>query len=61
MNEKTAFKAQRSLELTLDEADTAPDDEFSEIIWKAVRGSDVPLPPGNVAAFVMERKADWDD
>ncbi len=61
MNVATAFGARRSLELTLEEADTAPEDEFNEIIWKAVRGAGSPLPPRQIAAFVMERKTGDDD
>ena len=62
MNVATAFGAQRSLELTLEDADSAPEAEFSEIIWKAVRGAESPVPPRCIAAFVMERKGgDGDD
>ena len=57
MNVATAFGAQRSVELTLEDADSAPEAEFSEIIWKAVRGAESPVPPRCIAAFVMERKA----
>ena len=62
MNAATAWGAQRSLELTLDDADSAPEAEFNEIIWKAVRGAGSPLPPRHIAAFVMEHRAgDHDD
>ena len=62
MNAATAFGAQRSLELTLEDADTAPEAEFNEIIWKGVRGADSPLPPRHIAAYVMERRTgDIDD
>ena len=42
--------------MSLTEADTAPEAELNEIIWKSVRGSASPVPPRRVAAFVMERK-----
>jgi YVTN family beta-propeller protein len=61
MNVAAAFGSQRSLELTLEDADSAPEAEFNEIIWKAVRGAGSPLPPRQVAAFVMERKSGDDD
>jgi hypothetical protein len=53
LNSKTAYGAQKSLELTLDKADTAPDDEFNRILWKAIKGEDKPFPPRTRAAFVI--------
>jgi YVTN family beta-propeller protein len=49
----TAYGAQRSIDLTLEVADTSDDSEYNEIIWKAIRGVSSPLPPKRVAAFVM--------
>jgi hypothetical protein len=37
-------------------ADSEDDREYSELIWKAIRGAASPLPPRRVAAFVDERK-----
>jgi hypothetical protein len=59
-NTAAAFGARQSEELTLEEADTADDDEYNVILWKAVKGADSPLPPRHVAAFVLERR-DADD
>jgi hypothetical protein len=54
-NTAHAFGARRSLELALDEADEAPEQELNEIIWKSVRGASSEMPPRRVAAFVLER------
>ncbi|MDO8544400.1 MAG: bifunctional YncE family protein/alkaline phosphatase family protein [Opitutaceae bacterium] len=51
-NLATAYGAQRSLVLNLDDIDSAPDHEFNEILWKAIKGPDAVLPPRRVAAFV---------
>lgn len=45
-NSASAFGARRSMQLVLDEADAAPDDELNEILWKAIKGRDSPMPPG---------------
>ena len=37
-------------------ADEADDREYNEIIWKAVRGAESPLPPRKVAAFVKPKE-----
>jgi len=58
LNEKnslSAFGAKRSMKLALEEADAAPEDELNEIIWKAVKGRNSPMPPRKVAAFVAAR------
>lgn len=57
-NATTAYKAERSLELTLDKADTAPDNEFNEILWKAIKGQGAALPPRRVAAFLRYKDQD---
>jgi YVTN family beta-propeller protein len=57
-NPSTALGAARSLELTLEQADTSDDREYNEIIWKAVKGADAELPPRRVAAFVRARKSE---
>ena len=56
-NDRGAFGAEASLELDLDEAEDQADDlVFNEIIWKAVRGADSPMPPPVHSAFVLPRK-----
>ncbi len=55
MNKATAYGADRSREMPLEVADVADDREYNEIIWKAVRGADSPVPPRKVAAFVKSR------
>jgi hypothetical protein len=56
-NTRDAFGAEVSLELDLDEAEDRADDlVFNEIIWKAVKGKDSPMPPPVRSAFVLPRK-----
>ncbi len=56
-NGRDAFGAEASLELDLDEAEDRADDlVFNEIIWKAVKGKDSPMPPPVRSAFVLPRK-----
>jgi hypothetical protein len=54
-NERTAWGAERSGKLKLDVEDQADDLVFNEIIWKAVKGADSPMPPPVRAAFVLPR------
>ncbi|HVM47135.1 MAG TPA: bifunctional YncE family protein/alkaline phosphatase family protein [Candidatus Acidoferrum sp.] len=62
LNTTKAFGAQRSQKMSLEVADTAPEDELNEIIWKSVRGDGSAVPPRRVAAFVLERpSSDHDD
>ena len=58
VNTTAAYGAEKSMHLTLEEADTTDDGVYNEILWRALKGSAAPLPPRNVAAFVMERAAD---
>ena len=46
---------QKSEELDLTEADRAPDDDFSKIIWYAVKGINAEYPAIRRSAFVKER------
>ncbi len=56
-NTRDTFGAEASLELDLDEAEDQADDlVFNEIIWKAVKGKDSPMPPPVRSAFVLPRK-----
>ena len=49
-NTLDAFGAEASLEL-----DDADDLVFNEIIWKAVKGKDSPMPPPVRSAYVLPR------
>ncbi len=55
-NLATAWGAEASKRLNLDVEDRADDLIFNEIIWKAVKGADSPMPPPVRAAFVIPRK-----
>ncbi|HRH58935.1 MAG TPA: bifunctional YncE family protein/alkaline phosphatase family protein [Chitinophagaceae bacterium] len=65
INEKnTKQNAWQRLSETFDftKEDRAPDDAFSEVIWKAVKGIDSPMPAPRRAAFVqVSEKKDEDD
>ena len=57
-NTRDAFGAEVSMELDLDEAEDRADDlVFNEIIWKAVKGKDSPMPPPVRSAFVLKSEA----
>jgi DNA-binding beta-propeller fold protein YncE len=56
-NTRDSFGAEASSKLDLDEAEDRADDlVFNEIIWKAVKGKDSPMPPPVRSAFVLPRK-----
>ena len=55
-NLRTAWGAEQSMRLNLEIEDRADDLIFNEIIWKAVRGADSPMPPPVHAAFVLPRR-----
>lgn len=52
VNPPGAPGARRSMEMNFQEADAAPDIEFNEIIWKAIRGKDSVMPAPIRSAFV---------
>jgi hypothetical protein len=54
-NLATAWGADASKRLNLEIEDRADDLIFNEIIWKAVRGPDSPMPPPVHSAFVLPR------
>ncbi len=53
LNPDNTGLSQLSHEINLDREDQAPDDIFSEIIWKAVRGEHAVMPAPRHSAFVM--------
>lgn len=55
-NVASDYGAQESMQLTLDVADTAPDDEYNRILWKAIKGAESEVPPRRRAAFVLARE-----
>ena len=55
-NTRTAWGAEASKRLNLEIEDRAEDLVFNEIIWKAVKGADSPMPPPVRAAFVLPRR-----
>jgi YVTN family beta-propeller protein len=55
-NLESSYGAQRSIELTLEVADTSDDNEYNEIIWKAMKGESSTLPPRRIATFVMPHR-----
>jgi sugar lactone lactonase YvrE len=44
-NERTAYGAERSLKMDFSEYDKIDDFELNEILWRAVKGKDAPVPP----------------
>jgi hypothetical protein len=47
--------AEESARLNLEIEDRADDLLFNQIVWKAVRGANSPMPPPVHSAFVMPR------
>jgi DNA-binding beta-propeller fold protein YncE len=60
-NETGAPGAAESMAMDMSEADRAPDLELNEIIWRAVRGPAVSMPPPVRAAFLRPVADDDDD
>ena len=52
MNDPAAPAAKATALMNLEEADRVPDIAANEILWKAVRGRESPMPPPVRAAFV---------
>jgi hypothetical protein len=44
-NQRTAYGAERSMKMDFSEYDRIDDFELNEILWRAVKGVDAPLPP----------------
>ncbi len=44
-NSRTAYGAQRSLQMNFARADDAPEEALNEILWHSIKGRDSPLPP----------------
>jgi hypothetical protein len=45
LNAPTAYGADRSARMDFDEYDRIDDFELNEILWRAIKGKDAPLPP----------------
>ncbi len=45
LNTATAYGADRSARMDFDEYDKIDDFELNEILWRAIKGTDAPLPP----------------
>ena len=45
VNAPTAYGAERSLKMDFDEYDRIDDFELNEILWRAIKGKDAPVPP----------------
>ncbi|HVS96283.1 MAG TPA: bifunctional YncE family protein/alkaline phosphatase family protein [Puia sp.] len=52
--------SKQSSRIDLTREDRVPDKVFNEILWKGIKGGDVPLPPPNRAAFVRVSETDRD-
>ncbi len=52
LNPGDSRDAKASLAANLDEADFVPDVEFNEILWRAMKGDKIPMPPPIRSAFV---------
>ncbi|MEO8351983.1 MAG: alkaline phosphatase family protein, partial [Chthoniobacteraceae bacterium] len=59
-NPRTAWGADKSLEMDFSKEDAADDIVLNEVIWRSIRGADSPMPAPRRAAFVFT-KADSDD
>ncbi|MCS7022821.1 MAG: beta-propeller fold lactonase family protein [Gemmataceae bacterium] len=53
LNKPTAWGAERAARFDLSKEDAADDLLFNEVIWKAVKGPDSPMPPPVRAAFFI--------
>ncbi len=56
INSQTAYGADRSSKMDFDEYDRIDDFELNEILWRAVKGKDAPLPPAVRRAIAYRAK-----
>ena len=57
INAQTAYGADRSSKMDFDEYDKIDDFELNEILWRAVKGKDAPLPPAVRRAIAFRPKS----
>lgn len=55
-NKENTASARKSAQFNLTQVDAAPDLEFSEVIWKAIKGENSEMPPPRRGAFVKVAK-----
>lgn len=60
-NLRTAWGAEKSMQLNLEKEDQADDLVFNEIIWKSVKGADSAMPAPVRAAFVFPSDSEDED
>ena len=56
VNAPTAYGAERSLKMDFDEYDKIDDFELNEILWRAIKGKDAPVPPAVRRAIAYRAK-----
>jgi YVTN family beta-propeller protein len=61
MNKRRTSLSDRSEKFNFAVMDAVPDNEFSEVIWKAVKGIDAVMPAPVRSAFITARSEDEDD
>jgi YVTN family beta-propeller protein len=57
VNAPTAYGAERSMRMDFDEYDRIDDFELNEILWRAIKGKDAPVPPTARRAIAMRPAA----
>ena len=56
VNEKLAYGAERSNRMDFSEYDKIDDFELNEILWRAIKGADAPIPPAVRRAIAYRPK-----
>ncbi len=57
VNAPTAYGAERSLRMNFDEYDKIDDFELNEILWRAIKGKDAPVPPAARRAIAYRARS----
>lgn len=57
VNAPTAYGAERSMKMDFDEYDRIDDFELNEILWRAIKGKDAPVPPAVRRAIAFRSTA----
>ena len=58
-NQKNAYGAERSAKMDFSEYDLVDDFELNEILWRAVKGRDAPIPPAVRRAWASLGHGAW--